>query len=196
VVVVPSTSSIQSVADLLVQARKPPPLSYGSAGPGSPQHITAELFKYVAKVDMLHVFYKSSGQAIADLLGGQLAVNFEAMIPVLPHIKGGRLRAIGVTGAQPSPLLPGVPTVASAGLPGFESTAWYGMVAPAGTPPEILKRLNAEFVKILTQPDVRQRITEMGGLEVPLTAEHFGRLIVDEIAKWTPVVKAAGMKVD
>ena len=197
VVVVPAASPIASVGDLLAQARKSPGvLTYGSAGPGSPQHITTELFKYMAKVDLVHIPYKSAGQAITDLLGGQVTVNFEAMIPALPHIKGGKLRAIGVTGAQPSPLLPGVPTVAAAGVPGFESTSWYGVVAPTGTPPEIVKRLSAEFAKILTQPDVKLRITEMGGLEVPLTAEHFGRLINDEIVKWAPVVKAAGMKVD
>src|SRR5258706_10517199 len=159
VLVVPSASPITSVAGLLDEARKPgAKVNYGSAGPGSPQHITAELFKYMAKVDMTHVPHKSAGQAIADLLGGQLSVNFEAMIPALPHIKGGKLRAIGVTGAQPSPLLPGVPTVAAAGVPGFESTGWYGVVAPAGTPPDIVKRLNAEFAKILTQPDLKQRI--------------------------------------
>jgi tripartite-type tricarboxylate transporter receptor subunit TctC len=197
VVVVPAVSPIQSMAELLAQARKPgAALNYGSAGPGSPQHITAELFKHMAKADMTHVPYKSAGQSIADLLGGQLSANFEAMIPALPHIKAGRLRALAVTGATPSPLLPGVPTVAQAGVPGFESTAWYGVVAPAGTPPAIVRRLNAEFVKILNSPDVKQRIIDLGGLEVPLTPDYFAKLIDSEIDKWAVIVRAANIKVD
>ena len=197
VLVVPSASSLTSVADLLEEARKPGArVNYGSAGPGSPQHITAELFKYMAKVQMTHIPYKSAGQSIADLVGGQLTASFEAMIPAIPHIKSGRLRALAVTGATPSPLLPGIPTVAQAGVPGFESVGWYGVVAPAGTPPEIIKRLNTEFTTILTSPDVKQRIADLGGLEVPLTAQHFSKLISSEIDKWAPVIKAAGIKVD
>ena len=197
VLVVPANSPINSVGDLLAEARKPGArLNYGSAGPGSPQHVTAELFKYMAKVDMTHVPYKSAGQSIADLVGGQLSASFEAMIPAIPHIKAGKLRALAVTGAERSPLLPDVPTVAEAGVPGFESTAWYGVVVPAGTPPDVVKRLNAEFAKILTQPDVKQRITELGGLQVPLSAESFGKLINAEIDKWGAVVKASGMKVE
>jgi tripartite-type tricarboxylate transporter receptor subunit TctC len=197
VLVVPASSPINSVSDLLAEARKPGArVNYGSAGPGSPQHVTAELFKYMAKVDMTHVPYKSAGQSIADLVGGQLSASFEAMIPAIPHIKAGKLRALAVTGAERSPLLPDVPTVAEAGVPGFESTAWYGVVAPAGTPPDVVKRLNAEFAKILTQPDVKQRITELGGLQVPLSAESFGKLINAEIDKWGAVVKASGMKVE
>jgi len=197
VLVVPANSPINSVGDLLAEARKPGArLNYGSAGPGSPQHVTAELFKYMAKVDMTHVPYKSAGQSIADLVGGQLSASFEAMIPAIPHIKAGKLRALAVTGAERSPLLPDVPTVAEAGVPGFESTAWYGVVVPAGTPPDVVKRLNAEFAKILTQPDVKQRITELGGLQVPLSAESFGKLINTEIDKWSAVVKASGMKVE
>ena len=197
VLVVPTASPINSVADLLAEARKPNArVNYGSAGPRSPQHVTAELFKYMAKVDMTHVPYKSAGLSINDLLGGQLTASFEAMIPVLPHIQGGKLRALAVTGAERSPLLPNLPTVAEAGVGGFESTAWYGVVAPAGTPPDIVKRLNAEFSKILTQPDVKRRITELGGLPAPLDAESFGKLIHAEIDKWAAVVKAAGIKVE
>lgn len=197
VLVVPADSPIKSVADLLAQARKPDGrVNYGSAGPGSPQHITAELLKYMAKVDMTHVPYKSAGQSINDLLGGQLTANFEAMIPAMPHIEAGKLRALAVTGAARSPLLPNVPTVAEAGVPGFESTGWYGVVAPAGTPADIVTRLNAEFTKILTQPDVQQRITALGGLQVPLDAESFAKLIRAEIDKWAAVVKAANIKVE
>ena len=197
VLVVPTASPINSVGDLLEEARRPNArVNYGSAGPGSPQHVTAELFKYMAKVDMTHVPYKSAGLSINDLLGGQLTASFEAMIPVLPHIQGGKLRALAVTGAERSPLLPNLPTVAEAGVAGFESTAWYGVVAPAGTPPDIVKRLNAEFSKILTQPDVKRRITELGGLPAPLDAEAFGKLIHAEIDKWAAVVKAAGIKVE
>ena len=197
VLVVPANSPSNSVGDLLAEARKPGArLNYGSAGPGSPQHVTAELFKYMAKVDMTHVPYKSAGQSIADLVGGQLSASFEAMIPAIPHIKAGKLRALAVTGAERSPLLPDVPTVAEAGVPGFESTAWYGVVVPTGTPPDVVKRLNAEFAKILTQPDVKQRITELGGLQTPLSAEHFGKLIHSEIEKWALVVKAANIKVE
>ena len=197
VVVVPPSSPIHSVRDLLAEARKPGArLNYGSAGPGSPQHITAELFKYTAKVDMTHVPYKSAGQSIMDLLGGQLSVNFESIIPVIPHVKAGKLRAIAVTGAQRSPLLPEIPTVAESGVPGLESTAWYGVVAPSGTPPEIVRRLNAEFAGILTQPDMKQRITELGGVQVPLGAEQFGIFIRAEVEKWALVVKAANIQVE
>lgn len=197
VLVVPADSPIKSVGDLLAEARKPDArVNYGSAGLGSPQHITAELFKSMARIDMMHVPYKSAGQSINDLLGGQLTANFEAMIPALPHVSAGKLRALAVTGAERSPLLPDVPTVAEAGVAGFESTAWYGVVVPAGTPPDIVKRLNAEFTKILTQPEVKQRITDLGGLQVPLDAESFGKLIHAEIDKWAAVVKAAGIKAE
>jgi tripartite-type tricarboxylate transporter receptor subunit TctC len=197
VLVVPAGSSIRSVNDLLAETRKPGGrVNYGSAGPGSPQHITAELFKFMTKSEMTHVPYKSAGQAINDLLGGQLTANFEAMIPALPHVQAGKLRAIAVTGAERSPLLPDVPTVAEAGVPGFESTAWYGVVAPAGTPAEIVRKLNLEFAKILSQPDVKKRITELGGLHAPLDADSFAKLIRSEIEKWAAVVKAAGIRIE
>jgi tripartite-type tricarboxylate transporter receptor subunit TctC len=197
VLVVPATSSIRSVADLIAEGRKPDSrLNYGSAGPGSPQHITAELFKSMSKTQMTHIPYKSAGLSITDLLGGQLSANFESMIPALPHIKAGALRALAVTSAERSPLLPDVPTVAEAGVPGLESTAWYGVVVPTGTPSDIAKRLNSAFANILSQPDVKERIVELGGLHTPLSAESFSKLIHSEIDKWGKVVREAGIKIE
>ena len=197
VLAVPADSRITSVVDLLAEGRKPGnSLNYGSAGPGSPQHITAELFKYMTKSEMTHVPYKSAAQSINDLIGGQLSANFEAMIPVLPHVTGGKLRALAVTSRERSPLLPNVPTVAEAGVPEFESVAWYGVVAPAGTPTEIAQRLNAEFARILTRADVKQRVIDLGGLPAPLDAESFSRLIHQEIDKWSVVVAAAGIRIE
>jgi tripartite-type tricarboxylate transporter receptor subunit TctC len=179
----------------LMKAR-PGQFNYASAGPGTPQHLTAELFKYMAKVDMNHVPYKGSGPAIVDLMGGQVPFAFESMIAVLPQVKGGKLRALAVTSAKRSPLLPDVPTVAESGLPGFESIAWYGVVAPAKTPPEIVNKLNAELRRVLGLPEIRTRLAELGSDTVPGTPEQFGTLIKSEIAKWATVVKQANVQLD
>jgi tripartite-type tricarboxylate transporter receptor subunit TctC len=175
---------------------RPGQFNYASAGPGSPQHLTAEMFKFTAKVDMAHIPYKGSGPAIVDLVGGQIPFAFESMIPVLPHVKAGKLRALAVTSAKPSPVLPEIPTVAESGVPGFESIAWYGVVAPAGTPRDIIAKLNAEMARILNLPDIKQRLIEMGSPPVAGTPDQFGALIKSEIVKWGKVVKQAHVSLD
>lgn len=179
----------------LMKAR-PGQFNYASAGPGSPQHLTAEMFKFMAKVEMTHIPYKGSGPAIVDLVGGQIPFAFESMIPVLPHVKAGKLRALAVTSAKPSPVLPEIPTVAESGVPGFESIAWYGVVAPAGTPREIIAKLNTEMARILNLPDIKQRLIEMGSPPVAGTPDQFGALIKSEIVKWGKVVKQAHVSLD
>jgi len=179
----------------LMKAR-PGQFNYASAGPGSPQHLTAEMFKFMAKVDMAHIPYKGSGPAIVDLVGGQIPFAFESMIPVLPHVKAGKLRALAVTSAKSSPVLPEIPTVAESGVPGFESIAWYGVVAPAGMPRDIIAKLNAEMARILNLPDIKQRLIEMGSPPVAGTPDQFGALIKSEIVKWGKVVKQAHVSLD
>ena len=179
----------------LIKAR-PAQFNYASAGPGSPQHLTAEMFKFMTKVEMTHIPYKGSGPAIVDLIGGQIPFAFESMIPVLPHVKGGKLRGLAVTSAQRSPVLPQVATVAEGGVPGFESIAWYGVVAPAGTPKEVVAKLNGEMVRIANMPDIKQRLMEMGSPPVAGTPDQFGALIRSEIPKWAKVVKQANVSLD
>jgi len=179
----------------LMKAR-PGEFNYASAGPGSPQHLTAEMFKFMAKVDMAHIPYKGSGPAIVDLVGGQIPFAFESMIPVLPHVKAGKLRALAVTSAKRSPVLPEIPTVAESGVPGFDSIAWYGVVAPAGTPRDIIAKLNTEMARILNLPDIKQRLIEMGSPPVAGTPDQLGGLIKSEIVKWGKVVKQAHVSLD
>ena len=179
----------------LIKAR-PGQFNYASAGPGSPQHLTAEMFKFMTKVEMTHIPYKGSGPAIVDLIGGQIPFAFESMIPVLPHVKGGKLRGLAVTSAARSPVLPEIATVAEGGVPGFESIAWYGVVAPAGTPKEIVAKLNGEMVRIANMPDIKQRLIEMGSPPVAGTPDQFGALIKSEIPKWAKVVKQANVSLD
>ena len=179
----------------LMKAR-PGQFNYASAGPGSPQHLTAEMFKFMARVEMTHIPYKGSGPAIVDLIGGQIPFAFESMIPILPHVKAGKLRGLAVTSAKRSPVLPEISTVAESGVPGFESIAWYGVVAPASTPKEIIAKLNAEMVRIANLPDIKQRLIEMGSPPVAGTPEQFGALIRSEIPKWGKVVKQANVSLD
>ena len=179
----------------LIKAR-PGQFNYASAGPGSPQHLTAEMFKFMTKVEMTHIPYKGSGPAIVDLIGGQIPFAFESMIPVLPHVKGGKLHGLAVTSAARSPVLPEIATVAEGGVPGFESIAWYGVVAPAGTPKEIVAKLNGEMVRIANMPDIKQRLMEMGSPPVAGTPDQFGALIKSEIPKWAKVVKQANVSLD
>jgi tripartite-type tricarboxylate transporter receptor subunit TctC len=179
----------------LVKAR-PGQFNYASAGPGSPQHMTAELLKFTVKLDMTHVPYKGSGAALTDLMGGQIPFAFESMIAAIPYVKSGRLRALAVTSAKRSPTLPEVPTVSESGVPGFESIAWYGVVAPAGTPADIIAKLNAEMKRIVALPDIRPKLADMGTENVTGTPEQFGQLIRSEILKWGRVAKLANIRMD
>jgi len=187
----------KSVKELLEMLKaKPDNYPYASAGIGTPQHLSAELFKLMTGVKATHVPYKGSGPAVVDLIGGQVPFGFESMLVVLSQIKGGKLRAIAMTDIKRSPLIPDVPTVAEAGVPGYEAIAWYGVMAPKGTPGQIVTLLNSEMRKALTSPDVKAWLQEQGSSDVAGTPQQFGNFIKAEIAKWGKVVKASGASAD
>ena len=197
VLVVHESFPAKNVKELIALLKaKPDGYSYASAGNGTPQHLSAELFKQLTGTKMVHVPYKGSGPAINDLIGGQIPIAFESLIPILPQLKGTKVRALAVTSLKRSALLPDVPTLDESGVKGYESIAWYGVVAPGKTPRPIVDKLNAEMVKALKDPEVKQRLAEMGSAEVYGTPAQFGALIKSEIAKWAPVVKASGATVD
>ena len=188
----------RSVKDLIALARsRPGQLNFGSAGNGSPNHLSMELFKTMAKVDMTHIPYKGgSGQMVTDLLAGQVQLASMGLPPSMPYVKAGKLRAIAVTSTKRSPLLPDVPTVAEAGLPGFDVSSWYGVFAPLGLSRELLTRLSGDIVAILGTPDMKERLASLGAEPAPMTPDEFGRFVQDEIAKWSKVVKESGAKID
>ena len=185
-----------SVPELIALARaKPGGLSYASAGAGTASHLAGELFKSMAKVDLLHVPYKGNVPAITDLLAGQTQLIFATMPTVLPHAKAGKLRAIATMGETRAAATPELPTI-NESLPGFVVNNWVGFFAPAGTPPEIVGRLNAETRKVMTAPEMTKRLTAEGARFNPMTPDQFGAFVKAEIAKWAPVVKASGARAD
>lgn len=170
--------------------------SYASSGNGTPQHLTGELFDGVLKLGMMHVPYKGSAPAITDLLGGHIPIMFDSMIAIMPHIKAGKVKPIAITSAQRSPLLPDVPTFAEAGVPAIESYAWYGMFAPAGTPKDVVAKINAEALKVMKQPEFAKVRAETGSDFVGDTPENFAKFVQAEAARWSKVVKDSGATVD
>ena len=180
----------------LIALTKPGGVTYGSAGSGTSHHMAAELFKTMAKVDMQHVPYKGGGPMMNDLMGGQIDVAFETAASATPAIKAGKIRPLAITTAKRSPVLPDLPTVAESGLPGYEVLTWYGLLAPAGTPKEIVARLNAEVSKILQMPDIKQRIADISSETGGISSEQFADLIKKETVKWAKVVKDSGATVD
>ena len=183
---------VKSLRELIAYAKtNPKKLNFASSGVGSIGHLTGELLNRSAGVDMVHVPYKGSGQAVIDLLGGQVQMMFSGMSSVMQHIKAGKLRALAVTGAQRSPAVPDVPTIAESGFPGFEATAWYGVLAAARTPKTIVNRLHDEIVRALALPDVKERLNNVGFELVGGTPDEFAAFIKSEIAKWTRVVRDA-----
>ena len=188
----------RSVRELISLARaRPNELNFGSAGNGSPNHLSMELFKTMAKVQMTHIPYKGgSGQMVTDLLAGQVQLASMGLPPSMPYVKAGKLRAIAVTGSKRSPLLPDVPTVAEAGLPGFDVSSWYGVFAPLGLGRDLVTKLNADIVAILNAADVKDRLASLGAEPAPMSPDEFGRFVQDEIAKWSKVVRESGAKID
>src|SRR5687767_11256266 len=185
-----------SVAELIAHARaNPGKLTFASAGMGTASHLAGELFKTMAKVEMTHVPYKGNVPAITDLLAGQTSLLFATMPTVLPHAKAGKLRALATIGAARSAAAPELPTVAES-LPGFEVNNWIGLFAPAGTPPEIVRRWNAEVMRIMRSPEIQARLPAEGARFSPNSPEQFAAFVKSEIAKWAPVVKASGARVD
>ena len=187
----------KTVKELIDYARaNPGKLSYASSGAGTSIHLSAELFKMLTKVDMVHIPYKGSAPAMTDMIGGQVQVMFDNMPSALPHVKAGKLRALAVTSAQRSLSAPDVPTMGEAGVQGFDVQSWFGIVAPKGTPKDIITRLNAESVKALATADIKERFLDLGAVPAPMLPEAFGDFIRAEITRWGEVVKASGAKVE
>jgi tripartite-type tricarboxylate transporter receptor subunit TctC len=184
---------VNSVKDLIALARqKPGEISYASAGNGTSNHLTVELLKVLAKVDLVHVPYKGDSLGITDVIAGQVPMMFPTLPVALPHIKSGKLRAVAVSSAARTPLAPDVPTVAeSGGLPEFEVSVWVGILAPANTPKEIVERLGTELMRIVQTPEVRDKLASLGALPDPRDASQFGAYIKSETAKWSKVAVAA-----
>jgi len=185
----------KTVVELIALARaKPGSLTFGSAGMGTNPHLSGELFKSLARIDMVHVPFKGSGQSIISQLAGEIAANFPSVPTAMPYVKAGRLRGIGVTTLRRVEVLPDVPSIAEAGLPGYEATQWFGLLAPAGTPRPIIDRLYQESSRALRSADMKERMTAEGLEVVGSTPEEFASYIRSETEKWTQVIKAAGIK--
>ena len=197
VLVVKADTPVKSVGDLVAYAKaNPAKANYGSNGNGTAQHLIGTQFQNQTGATLTHVPYKGSGPLATDLLGGQILMSFDTVTPVLPHIQAGKLRPLAVTTATRSAALPGVPTLAEAGLKGFAIGTWFGVLAPAATPAPILDRLNAEMVKVIQSPDFRQRMDEIGAQPIGNSREEMARQVKDETAKFAGLVKAAGVTVE
>jgi tripartite-type tricarboxylate transporter receptor subunit TctC len=194
IVVHPSVPA-KNVRELIALAKKNPgQLTYASSG--SAQYLTGALFASMAQIDMVHVPYKGGGQALPAQLGGEVASSFSTVVSALPHVTSGRLRGLAVTSAKRTPAAPDFPTVAESGLPGYEAVSWYGLFAPAGTPRDIVVRLNAETVRALKLPDVRQLMLAQGAEPVSDSPEQFAAIVKGDVAKWGEVVRKSGAKAD
>ena len=194
VLVVNLTVPAKTVQELIAVARaQPGKLTYGSSGSGNAGHLAGELFKSMAKVEMVHVPYKGGAPAMIDLIAGQIQLIFSSPPTAVPQVKAGKIRALAVTTAKRSAILPELPTIAESGLPGFEADNWYGIVAAARTPRAIVGRLNAEFVRILSMPEVREVLLRQGLEVAPGTPEAFGAYMKSEYVKWARVIADAGL---
>ena len=188
---------VKTVNDLIELAKsKPGQIYFASSGNGTSIHLAGELFKAMANVSMVHVPYKGSAPAVADLLGGQVSLMFDNMPSSLPHAKAGKLRPIGVTSAKRSPALPEVPTIAESGLPGYEASSWFGLLAPAATPREVVNKLSQTIAASLQTPEMKERLSTQGAEPVGNTPEQFATYIQSEISKWAKVVRISGAKPD
>ena len=196
-VVVHPSLPVKTISNLVALAKsRPGQLSYASGGIGGSAHLATELFRTLTRIDVVHVPYKGTGAAITDLIGGHVPLCICTLPSVLPHAKSGRLRALAVTTMRRAAAAPEIPTVAEAGVAGFEVTQWYGLLAPAGTPAPIIERLNGEIGKALKHPDSRSRMQTEGAEPVGGSAQEFGAFFRAEIAKWTRIVQAAGIRAD
>jgi tripartite-type tricarboxylate transporter receptor subunit TctC len=197
VLVVNPAVPARSVGELIALAKaKPGSLNFASIGNASPPHLAGELFKLMAKVDIIHVPYKGAGPAQTDLVAGQVQLMFDTAVSALPNVKGGRTRALAVTTKRRSPLLPDLPTIAESGLPDYDLEGWGGLVGPAGMPPEIADKLQSEIAAILGLPDVRERLGSLGADPSGMTSADFRRFIGTEAAKWRRIVVESGAKLD
>lgn len=185
----------KSVKELVRFARSQPgKLSFASAGNGTGSHLSGELFKQLAGVDIQHIPYKGVAPGMVDVISGQVAINFPSILTALPHVRSGRVRPLAVTGASRTRAAPELPTMQEAGIKGYESATWYGIVAPAGTPQEIVTKLSTEVAAILKQPDINERLSKEGADPVGSSPQEFGRFMQQEIEKWRKVIRAAGIQ--
>jgi tripartite-type tricarboxylate transporter receptor subunit TctC len=197
ILVVHPSVPVKSVQELIAYAKKNPgKLRYGSPGSGTSNHLSAELLKLMAGIDLLHIPYKSSAQMTTDILGGQVEVVFHNAPVLLPHVKSGSLRGLGITSAARNPSAPDLPPIAEAGVPGFEVTAWFGFMAPANTPPAVVNRIHADVVKAMALAEIRDRMLTQAAEPVGSTPQEYAAFISSEIAKWAKVVKQSGAKVE
>jgi tripartite-type tricarboxylate transporter receptor subunit TctC len=197
ILVVSAKSPVASLAELVQTAKaKPGSLAYGSGGNGSAAHTTTEYLRHVAGIDLVHVPYKGTAPFITDLLSGEIQLGFTGATVVMPQVRAGRLRALAVSSARRMAAYPDLPTVAESGYPGFEADQWYGIVAPAGTPAAVIATLNAAINQAMEAPQVRVRLEAEGAEAAPTTPDRFGQLIMSEIARWRPILKAAGVQID
>ena len=186
---------VTTLAELIAAAKaKPGSLTYASSGPGTPYHMAGELFKAMAGVSILHIPYKGSSGARTDVLGGQVDLMFDAVPTMSEHIRAGKVKALGTTGTARSAVLPDVPTIAEAGVAGYEATIWLGLMAPKNTPAAIVDRLNAEVVKIVANPEVARAWKAQGASPMPMSVAEFTRYLDDDIVKWAHIVKVSGAK--
>ncbi len=197
VLVVHPSVPANNLGELIKLAKSQPgKLNYASSGTGTPYHMAGELFKAMAGVDILHIPYKGSSQARTDVLGGQVMMMFDAVPTMAEHIKTGKVRAFGTSGKTRSAVLPNVPTIAEAGVPGYEATIWLGIMAPKGTPAPIVQKLNAEINKVLVRPDVRDEWAKQGVTPIVMTTDEFGHYLDQDITKWERIVKISGARPD
>jgi tripartite-type tricarboxylate transporter receptor subunit TctC len=193
VLVVPPDLPVKTVAELVALAKaKPGQLSYGSAGPGTGGHLSVEMLKWMTGTDIVHVPYKGAAPALTDLVGGQLHVICTSPLPAMPHVKAGRLRALAMTSTRRSPSAPDIPTVAET-VPGYESTLWYALLAPAGTPDAVVKRVHAETLRALKSPEMSEQLSRQGAEAVGNSPAELQAFIRAEIARWTKVIRAANI---
>ena len=197
VLVVHPSVPAKTLADLIKLAKaEPGKLNYASSGTGTPYHMAGELFKSMAGVDIVHIPYKGSSGARTDVLGGQVQMMFDAVTTMSEHARTGSVRALGTTGKTRSSVLPNVPTIDEAGVPGYEAVIWLGLIAPKGTPSAIVNKLNAEISRIESRPDVRTEWEKQGAIPMVMTPDAFGRYLADDIVKWERIVKISGAKPD
>ena len=197
VMVVHPSVPASTLREFLALAKsKPGELNYASSGPGTPYHMAGELLKAMAGVDIVHVPYKGSSGARTDILGGQVQMMFDAITTMAPHVRAGKLKALGTTGKVRSTVLPDVPTVSEAGVPGYDAVIWLGIMAPAGTPRAIVERLNTEITRATNSPETKEAWARQGAVAMSMTPEQFGRYMLEDIDKWARVVKISGAKPD
>ena len=197
VLVVSPSLPVNSVKDLIALAKsKPGKLNYASSGPGTPYHLAAELFKAMTQTFIVHIPHKASGEARASVLGGQVEMMFDSLPTTVQQIKSGKMKGLAITSIKRSPLLPDVPTVAEAGVPGYEADLWLGLVAPAGTPAAIINRLHDETVKILQRPDVRANFIQQGTEPIGSTPAQFAAMLKTDVERWGKVVRFSGARVE